>query len=150
MVVVVAAPSRGRSPCRHDGAGTRMVIMNRCPLLLLFSSTGGLAAVEQSIAQGALLAVDEVNAAGGVGGREAVGLPTDVGPTMPPHRPGSAGCWRESGAVAAVGGYTSSSRVAMIPAFLGGRALLLYSTYFEGLRVRAERLLHGCDPQPVP
>nr|WP_255426307.1 transporter substrate-binding protein [Pseudonocardia sp. C8] len=115
-------------------------------MLLLFSSTGGLAAVEQSIAQGALLAVDEVNAAGGVGGRELVGLPTDVGAHHAAAPTRISGLLEESGAVAAVGGYTSSSRVAMIPAFLGGRALLLYSTYFEGLESERNVFYTGAIP----
>ncbi|MDQ4117101.1 MAG: transporter substrate-binding protein [Actinomycetota bacterium] len=125
---------------------TRAGDRDSIPLALLFSSTGGLAAVEQSIAKGALLAVEEVNAAGGIDGRELVPVSTDFGSNYAAAPTRISALLDETGAVAAVGGYTSSSRVAMLPAFLGSRALLLYSTYFEGLESEPNVFYSGAIP----
>lgn len=130
----------------RDGFDTHSGDRDSIPLALLYSSTGGLAGVEQSIAKGALLAVEEVNAAGGIGGRELVGVSTDFGSNYASAPTRISALLDETGAIAAVGGYTSSSRVAMLPAFLGNRALLLYSTYFEGLESEPNVFYSGAIP----
>ena len=130
----------------RDGFDTHSGDRDSIPLALLYSSTGVLAEVEQSIAKGALLAVEEVNAAGGIGGRELVGVVTDFGSNYASAPTRVSALLEETGAIAAVGGYTSSSRVAMLPAFLGNRAVLLYSTYFEGLESEPNVYYSGAIP----
>ena len=55
-----------------------------------------------------------------------------------------------SDCVAAVfGGWTSSSRKAMLPVFEGNNSLLYYPVQYEGLEASHEHLLHRRDHQPA-
>jgi urea transport system substrate-binding protein len=99
---------------------------------LLFSLTGSRADMGSTIADGALLAVDELNEAGGVLGEP---LDVEVMDTRSEisRAPGAVRTlMTERGANAIVGGYMSATRVAMLPVIRELNALLLYPTYFEG------------------
>lgn len=100
---------------------------------MLFSATGALATTEQSVQQGAVLAVEQVNARGGVSGRPLRLLASDYG-----SDPATAGrCARElvqrDGVSVLLGGYTSASRVTISPAVDPVEGLYLFPTYYEGL-----------------
>lgn len=113
---------------------------------LLASLTGRLAATETSMYKGALLAVEEVNAAGGVRGRELVPVTADYASdcALAPAEVGRLAA--AEGVVACVGGYTSASRVAMLPAIHAHRSLLVYPTYFEGLETDGRTFYSGAAP----
>lgn len=99
---------------------------------MLFSLTGPLAQMEQSILDGALLAVDEINNDGGVRGQDLrPAIYDDHSEVLSSARGINHLCGTEHVNVI-VGGYTSASRVAMLPAIHANRALLMYPTYFEG------------------
>jgi urea transport system substrate-binding protein len=112
---------------------------------LLYSHTGHLAPTERSVEQGALLAVEEVNAAGGIGGRplEAVSEDYASNCAVVAARVHSLVA---RGVVACVGGYTSASRVSMQPAIHRGGSLLVYSTYYEGLEADERTFYAGAVP----
>ncbi|MEZ5124362.1 MAG: transporter substrate-binding protein [Solirubrobacterales bacterium] len=116
------------------------------PIGLLFSLTGGLAAIETSVCQGALLAIDEVNAAGGIQGRPVEAVIEDYASdcTLAPIRAGK--LISEHDVIACVGGYISASRVATAPAIRAADSLLLYPTYFEGLEEDPHVFYFGAVP----
>jgi urea transport system substrate-binding protein len=117
------------------------------PIGVITSLTGGNAATETSIHRGALLAIEEVNAAGGVlAGRPLVPIVEDYGSDISQAPVRARRLLDEAGVRVCVGGYTSASRVAMAPAFRNAGALLLYPTYFEGLELDGHTIYCGAVP----
>ncbi|GAA4400249.1 urea ABC transporter substrate-binding protein [Tsukamurella soli] len=97
-----------------------------------FSLTGSLAAVEESILDGAMLAVHEINARGGVLGAPLETAVYDDGSKVLASVHAINHLCRAEQVDVVVGGYTSASRLAMAPAIHENRSLLMYPTYFEG------------------
>ncbi|WP_234816338.1 urea ABC transporter substrate-binding protein [Mycolicibacterium agri] len=97
------------------------------------SLSGGLAVSESVIRDAIVLAVEQVNAAGGVLGKrlELIGEDGASEPTVFAEK---AQKLVQSDCVAVVfGGYTSASRKAMLPVFEDANALLYYGQQYEGL-----------------
>ena len=83
---------------------------------LLGALTGPLAPVEQSIHDASLLAIDEVNAAGGVAGRQLEAVSADYASDTTRATFEATRLLRDEGIRLLAGGYTSASRVAIQPA----------------------------------
>ncbi|MEE3851861.1 transporter substrate-binding protein [Gordonia sp. LSe1-13] len=99
---------------------------------LLYSLSGAQAAMERSILDGALLAVHEINAAGGVAGSDLDVAVFDDRSEVSSTAKGVDHLCRVENVDVIVGGYTSATRLALIPAIHANRTLLMYPTYFEG------------------
>ena len=117
---------------------------------LLSALTGPLAPVERSIHDAALLAVDEVNAGGGVAGRRLEAVSADYASDTTRATFEATRLLREAGIRLLAGGYTSASRVAIQPALHKHDGLLLYPTYYEGLESDPRTLYAGAGTKPVP
>ena len=113
---------------------------------LLGSLTGPLAPVEQSIHDASLLAIDEVNAAGGVAGRQLEAVSADYASDTTRATFEATRLLRDEGIRLLAGGYTSASRVAIQPALHKHNGLLLYPTYYEGLESDPRTLYAGAVP----
>jgi urea transport system substrate-binding protein len=113
---------------------------------ILYSLSGGLAGTETSISRGALLAVDQVNAAGGVRGRPLVPLLEDYASDMSLAATRARKLLRADRVVACIGGYTSASRVAMLPVIATHGSLLIYPTYYEGMEQDGNVIYAGAVP----
>lgn len=113
---------------------------------LLYSLTGGLSGTEASISRGALLAVEQVNAAGGIGGRPLVPLLEDYASDMSLAAMRARKLLRTDRVVVCIGGYTSASRVAMLPVLTAQQSLLVYPTYYEGLEQHGNVIYAGAVP----
>ena len=97
------------------------------------SLSGGLAVSESVIHDAIAMAVDEINASGGVLGKQ-LDLLSEDGASDPTVFAEKANKLVNSDCVAAVfGGYTSASRKAMLPVFEDSNALLYYGQQYEGL-----------------
>ena len=97
------------------------------------SLSGGLAVSESVIHDAIAMAVDEINADGGVLGKQ-LDLLSEDGASDPTVFAEKANKLVNSDCVAAVfGGYTSASRKAMLPVFEDSNALLYYGQQYEGL-----------------
>ncbi|MCG7593222.1 urea ABC transporter substrate-binding protein [Mycobacterium sp. PSTR-4-N] len=97
------------------------------------SLSGGLAVSESVIRDAIVLAVEQVNASGGVLGKQ-LQLVGEDGASEPTIFAEKAQKLVQSDCVAAVfGGYTSASRKAMLPVFEDDNALLYYGQQYEGL-----------------
>lgn len=99
----------------------------------LNSLSGTMAISEQTVRDSLDLAAEEINAAGGVLGKQLEVVAED-GASEPTVFAEKAEKLISSDCVAAVfGGWTSSSRKAMLPVFEGNDALLFYPVQYEGL-----------------
>lgn len=100
---------------------------------VLHSLTGTVAMSEASIVDAELLAIEEINAAGGVLGRKIEAIVEDGASDWPTYAE-KARKLLESDKVSVVfGGYTSASRKAILPIFERNKGLLYYPTFYEGL-----------------
>ncbi|MFW0785177.1 transporter substrate-binding protein [Gordonia sp. CPCC 206044] len=99
---------------------------------MLYSLTGAQAQMEQSILDGAMLAVHEINSGGGVGGAELEVAIYDDHSEVSSTARGVDHLCRVEDVDVIVGGYTSATRQALIPAVHQNHTLLMYPTYFEG------------------
>lgn len=99
---------------------------------LLHSLSGTIAIAEASLVDAEKLAVEEINAAGGVLGRK-IEVVLEDGASENPVFAEKARKLIERDKVAAIFGcYTSASRKAVLPALNQGKGLLYYPTYYEG------------------
>ncbi len=98
----------------------------------LYSQTGGLSIVEKMLANGVLMAVAEINAAGGVMGRK-VEVVVEDGASDPKIFNEKASKLVVRDRISTVFGcHTSASRKAVLPVFERRNAMLFYQTHYEG------------------
>ncbi|MCG8917408.1 urea ABC transporter substrate-binding protein [Actinokineospora sp. PR83] len=99
----------------------------------LNSLSGTMAISEKTVNDSLNLAAEQINAKGGVNGKK-LQIVTEDGASEPTVFAEKANKLISSDCVAAVfGGWTSSSRKAMLPVFEGANALLFYPVQYEGL-----------------
>ena len=113
---------------------------------LLYALTGGLSITEKSLHNGAMLAIEEINAAGGINGRKIEPITEDYASDFTVVVQKAEKLIRQDKVVAVVGCYTSASRVAVIPTFQKNDALLFYGTYYEGLECDNNTFYGGAVP----
>lgn len=124
-IVLGAASAGGLSPLTASAQGT-------VKLGLLHSLSGTIAIAEASLVDAEKMAVEEINASGGVLGRK-IELVIEDGASDNPTFAEKARLLIERDKVAAiVGCYTSASRKAVLPVLNQTKGLLYYPTYYEG------------------
>jgi ABC-type branched-subunit amino acid transport system substrate-binding protein len=113
---------------------------------VLFSRTGFMAVIEDTQLRGTLLAIEEINAAGGVNGREIVPIIYDPGsePAVFGHL--AKRLMVEDRVTTIFGCYTSSSRKAVIPVVERLNGLLWYPTLYEGFEYSPNVIYTGAAP----
>ena len=100
---------------------------------ILHSLTGTIALAEASVVDAEKLAIDEINAAGGVLGRKVEAVVEDGASDWPTFAEKARKLLERDKVAAVFGCYTSASRKAVLPVFEKGKGLLYYPTYYEGL-----------------
>lgn len=116
------------------------------------SLSGTMAISEKTVSDSLHMAVDEINAKGGVLGKELEVVQQD-GKSEPAVFAEKAKTLIEKNCVAAVfGGWTSASRKAMKPVFEADNALLFYPLQYEGMEASLNIFYSGAAPnqQIVP
>lgn len=113
---------------------------------ILYSTSGATAAIEHTQQQATLLAIDEINAAGGVLGRELVGICRDPACTPQLHARLAEELILEEGVRLLMGCYMSSARKAVIPIVERHNALLFYATPYEGFEYSRNVFYAGAAP----
>lgn len=113
---------------------------------MLFSETGVTAAIEKSERMATQWAVEEINAAGGIGGR-----PLELVAYDPQSSPASYRCLAEKlvaedGVRVILGCYMSSTRKAVLPVLDRWNALLFYPTLYEGFEYSRHVIYTGAAP----
>ena len=113
---------------------------------VLFSTTGVTAAVERTQRAATLLAIDQINAAGGVLGRSIEPIVHDPGSQPRRYRELAERLCDVDGVTVIFGGYMSSTRKAMLPVVEAHRALLFYPTLYEGFEYSPHCVYTGAAP----
>jgi branched-chain amino acid transport system substrate-binding protein len=113
---------------------------------LLFSQTGVTASVERNALQATLLAIDEVNAAGGVLDRPIEPIITDPESVPARYRAIAERLLTVDRVKLIFGCYMSSSRKTTIPAIEALRGILFYPTLYEGFEYSPNCIYTGACP----
>ena len=103
------------------------------PVGILHSLSGTMAISEVAVHDAELLAIEEINAAGGVLGQEIVPVIEDGASDWPTFAEKAEKLLNTDDVAVVFGGWTSASRKAMLPVFEGNQGLLFYPVQYEGL-----------------
>lgn len=110
---------------------------------ILHSLTGTIAIAEAHVVDAEKMAIDEINAGGGVLGRPLVAVVEDGASDWPTFAEKAQKLLQSDKVVATFGCYTSASRKAVLPVFERYNGLLYYPTYYEGLEMSKNILYTG-------
>ncbi|WP_413735742.1 transporter substrate-binding domain-containing protein [Sodalis sp. RH21] len=113
---------------------------------LLFSASGVTASLEASQMRGARQAIDEINQSGGINGRELRAVHYDPMSENARFRQLAEKLIVERGINVIFGGYTSSSRKAILPIVEKYRRLLFYPQQYEGFEFSENIIYGGASP----
>lgn len=113
---------------------------------ILFSETGTTSTIGQSQLQGSLLAIDEINNAGGVLGRELVAVRYDPASNPAEYARLAEQLIMHDRVNTIFGCYMSSSRKAVLPVVEKWNKLLFYPTLYEGFEFSANIIYTGAAP----
>jgi urea ABC transporter urea binding protein len=119
---------------------------------VLHSLTGTMSISEISVKDATLLAVEEINAAGGVLGRPLEAVIADGASDLQTFAQKAKQLLQESQVAVVFGCWTSASRKAVLPALEHGNGLLFYPVQYEGLEQCPNIFYTGAAPnqQIVP
>jgi ABC-type branched-subunit amino acid transport system substrate-binding protein len=113
---------------------------------VLFSQSGVMAVIEETQLRATLLAIDEINQAGGVNGRELVPIMYDPESDTQAYALCAKQLMIEDGVNMLFGCYTSSSRKAVLPVVERLNGLLWYPTLYEGFEFSPNVIYTGAAP----
>jgi urea transport system substrate-binding protein len=108
---------------------------------ILHSLTGTIAIAEASVVDAEKLAIEEINAAGGVMGKKLEVVVEDGASDWPTFAEKARKLLEKDQVAAIFGCYTSASRKAVLPVMERYKGLLYYPTYYEGLE-RSDNIMY--------
>jgi urea transport system substrate-binding protein len=119
---------------------------------ILQSLSGTMAISEVTVKNAEAMAIDEINAAGGVMGKQIVPVVEDGASDPAIFAQKATKLVQEGGVATVFGGWTSASRKAMLPVFQRLKSLLWYPVQFEGNECSPNIMYSGAQPnqQIVP
>jgi urea transport system substrate-binding protein len=137
LALVSVALAVGIAGCGSDSstpsASTTGSSGSTIPVGILHSLSGSMAISEVSVKDSELLAISEINAAGGVLGKKLRPVIEDGATDWPTFAEKAQKLISTDKVAATFGGWTSASRKAMLPVFERNKALLYYPVQYEGL-----------------
>lgn len=113
---------------------------------VLQSLTGTMAISEVTVKNATMLAIGEINAAGGVNGQQIDPVVEDGASEPATFAQKAQKLIQEDKVVTVFGGWTSASRKAMLPVFERFHALLWYPVQFEGNECSPDIMYSGAQP----
>lgn len=113
---------------------------------VLFSQSGFMALIEETQFRGTMLAIDEINAKGGINGRELQPVIYDPASDNALFRSHAHRMLAKEGLSTIFGCYTSSSRKAVLPVLERLNGLLWYPTLYEGFEYSPNVIYTGAAP----
>lgn len=113
---------------------------------VLYSQTGVTSAIESSQRLGTLLAVEEINATGGINGRELVAVQYDPASDPKQFRALAERLVTTDNVNVIFGCYMSSTRKAVIPIVERYNRILFYATLYEGFEFSNNIIYTGAAP----
>lgn len=114
---------------------------------VLQSLSGTMAISEVTVKNAEMMAIDEINAAGGVLGKKIEPIVEDGASDPAIFAQKAAKLVQDGGVVAVFGGWTSASRKAMLPVFQRLKSLLWYPVQFEGNECSPNIMYSGAQAQ---
>ncbi|MBW7477397.1 urea ABC transporter substrate-binding protein [Paenibacillus oenotherae] len=119
---------------------------------ILHSLSGTMAISEVSVKEAEMMAIDEINAKGGVLGKKLVPVVEDGASDWPTFAEKARKLISEDKVATVFGGWTSASRKAMLPVFEELNGLLWYPVQYEGLEASPNIFYTGAttNQQIVP
>jgi urea transport system substrate-binding protein len=134
FAAVVTSTACGAKTGEGDAGGvTADVSGDSVKVGLLNSLSGTMAISEVTVRDAILLAIEEINAAGGVLGKKIVPVSEDGASDWPTFAEKAKKLIREDRVAATFGCWTSASRKAVKPVFEENKSLLFYPVQYEGL-----------------
>ena len=134
VLAAVAVGCGSDDKSASSGAGTSASASgDTIPVGILHSLSGTMAISEVSVRDAELLAIEEINAAGGVLGKKLKPVIEDGASDWPTFAEKAQKLISTDKVAATFGGWTSASRKAMLPVFERNKALLYYPVQYEGL-----------------
>jgi urea transport system substrate-binding protein len=112
----------------------------------LYSQTGGLSIVEKLLANAVLMAVSEINAAGGVLGRQVEVIVEDGASDPKTFSEKASKLIVQDRVTTVFGCHTSASRKAVLPIFEKRNVMLFYQTHYEGFECSRNVVYTGAVP----
>ena len=113
---------------------------------VLFSLTGGLSIIEKSLSDATLMAIAEINAAGGVMGMQIQAVTEDGASDPKTYNEKASKLVIQDKLSTVFGSYTSASRKAVLPVFEKRNAMYFYPTYYEGYECSKNVVYTGAVP----
>ncbi len=113
---------------------------------VLYSLTGTTAIIETSLNQATLLAIEEINAAGGINGMKLVPVVEDPASDPATFAEKARKLVLSDRCVSVFGSYTSASRKAVLPVFEKYKNLYWYPTLYEGRECSLNVIYTGAVP----
>jgi urea transport system substrate-binding protein len=113
---------------------------------VLHSLSGTMAISEDTVKNATLLAIDQINASGGVLGKKIVPVIEDGSSDPAIFSQKAQKLIQEDKVVTVFGGWTSASRKAMLPVFERFHSLLWYPVQFEGNECSSNIMYSGAQP----
>lgn len=143
-VLAVSALALSLASC--SGSGSDAVSGDAVAVGVLHSLTGTMAISEITVKNAETLAIDEINAAGGVLGKTISAIVEDGASDPSTFAQKASKLIESDGVVTVFGGWTSASRKAMLPVFERTNNLLWYPVQFEGNECSANIMYSGAQP----
>jgi urea transport system substrate-binding protein len=139
--VAAAALALGSFPAVPSAAAPATVQVG-----ILQSLTGTMAISEVTVKNATLLAIDQINASGGVLGKQIVPVVEDGASDPSMFAQKAQKLIQQDKVVTVFGGWTSASRKAMLPVFERFKSLLWYPVQFEGNECSPNIMYSGAQP----
>jgi urea transport system substrate-binding protein len=133
MVAVAGCGSKSGETSTTGGGAKADTSGDTVKIGLLNSLSGTMAISEVTVKQSLLLAVEEINAGGGVMGKKLAPISEDGASDWPTFAEKAQKLIVSDKVAAVFGGWTSASRKIMLPVFERNKALLFYPVQYEGL-----------------
>ena len=113
---------------------------------ILHSLSGTMAISEVSVKDAELLAIEQINAAGGINGKQLEPIVEDGASDWPTFAEKARKLVEQDKVAVVFGGWTSASRKAMLPVFEELNGLLFYPVQYEGLESSPNIFYTGVEP----
>ena len=126
--------------------GNVFAASNEIKVGVLFSLTGGLAIIEESLHKATIMAIEEINAAGGINGMKLKAIVADPASDPATFAAKARTLVLKDKCVTVFGGYTSASRKAVLPVFEKRKNLYFYPTLYEGRECSKNVIYTGAVP----
>ncbi|RYG90023.1 ABC transporter substrate-binding protein [Loktanella sp. IMCC34160] len=134
------------APALLLGARPAYAVGDDIPVGLLFSLTGSVAVVEHTLHDAALLAIEEINAQGGIHGRMLRPIIEDPASDPATYADRARRLMIRDKCVSVFGSYTSASRQAVLPVVEQRDNLYWYPTLYEGRECSRNIMYGGAVP----